>query len=199
MLDSVRYFFAILSVATLPFAVGYWYLIHPFIGFWRARGPWVTYAAMLVVLVVNVAVAWNWRGPLFAVRYSVGPAHWVIAAACYVTAAAVQIRCQRHLKFRILAGLPELSPERHAGELLQTGIYARIRHPRYVSVSLGMLAAAIFCNYQSLWIITLLLFPALYGIVLLEEHELRDRFGQAYADYSRRVPRFIPRLGHSPG
>jgi len=195
MLDSVRYFFAFLTVATLPFALAYWYVIHPFIGFWRATGPWAAYAGALAVLGANVALAWIWRDPLFAVSYPVGPAHWVIAAVFYVTAAAVQIRCQRHLKFRILAGLPELSPERHAGELLQSGIYARIRHPRYVSVSFGMLAAAIFCNYQSLWIATILMFPALYGIVLFEERELRDRFGEAYVEYSRRVPRFIPRFG----
>jgi len=195
MLDSVRYFFAFLTLATLPFAVGYWYLIHPFIGFWRVAGPWVAYAGVLVVLGFNVAVVWIWRDALFAVSYPVGPVHWTIAAVLYVTAAVIQINVQRHLKFRILAGLPELSPERHAGELLQDGIYARIRHPRYVSVSFGMTAAAIFCNYQSLWIATILMFPALYGIVLLEERELRDRFGEAYIEYSRRVPRFVPRFG----
>lgn len=193
MLDSARYFFAFLTVATLPFALAYWYVIHPFVGFWRATGPWVAYAVMLVVLALNVAIAWNWRDLLFAASYPVGPVHWIIAAALYVTAAAIQIKCQRHLKFRILVGLPELSPARHASKLLQTGIYSHIRHPRYVSISFGMLAAAIFCNYQSLWIITVLMFPALAGIVLLEERELRDRFGEAYIDYSRRVPRFLPR------
>jgi protein-S-isoprenylcysteine O-methyltransferase Ste14 len=29
--------------------------------------------------------------------------------------------------------------------------------------------------------------------ILLEEREMRRRFGQAYADYCRRVPRFLPR------
>lgn len=194
MLESVRYFFAVLTLGSLPFALAYWYLIHPFVGFWRATGPWVAYAAMALVLALNLVAVWTWREPLFATSYSVGLPHWILAATCYVTAAAVQVTVQRQLKFRILAGLPELSPERHAGELLHTGIYARIRHPRYVSVAFGMLAAAIFCNYQSLWIATILMFPALYGIVLLEERELVDRFGEAYVDYSRRVPRFIPKF-----
>lgn len=195
MLESVRYFFAFLTLGSLPFALLYWYLIHPFIGFWRTVGPWVAYTVVTLVLVLNLAVVWHWRDPLFAISYPVGPMHWIVAAVLYVTAAVVQINVQRHLKFRILAGLPELSPERHAGELLQTGVYARIRHPRYVSVAFGMLAAAVFCNYQSLWIVTVLMFPALYGIVLLEERELVDRFGEAYVDYSRRVPRFVPRFG----
>lgn len=195
MLETVRFYLALMTVATLPFALIYWYLIHPFVAFWRRTGPWVAYGVVLVVLVANVAVVWNWRDVLFGVSYSVGPPHWILAALLYITAAAIQIRCQRYLKFRIMAGLPELSPERHAIELLQDGIYARIRHPRYVSVSFGMLAVAIFCNYASLWVVTILMFPVLYGIVLLEERELRDRFGEAYVDYSQRVPRFVPRFG----
>ena len=195
MLESVRYFFAVLTLGSLPFGLAYWYLIHPFVSFWRAVGPWAAYTAASLVLVLNLATVWIWREPLLAVSYPVGLAHWTVAAVFYATAAVVQINVQRQLKFRILAGVPELSPEKHAGELLHTGIYARIRHPRYVSVAFGMLAAAIFCNYQSLWIATILMFPALYGIVLLEERELVDRFGEAYADYARRVPRFIPRFG----
>jgi protein-S-isoprenylcysteine O-methyltransferase Ste14 len=35
--------------------------------------------------------------------------------------------------------------------------------------------------------------PTLYLIVLLEERELRDRFGVEYEEYCRRVPRFVPR------
>ena len=34
---------------------------------------------------------------------------------------------------------------------------------------------------------------AFWLIVLFEERELRDRFGEAYAEYARRVPRFVPR------
>jgi protein-S-isoprenylcysteine O-methyltransferase Ste14 len=31
-------------------------------------------------------------------------------------------------------------------------------------------------------------------VVLLEERELLDRYGPEYAAYTRRVPRFVPRL-----
>jgi protein-S-isoprenylcysteine O-methyltransferase Ste14 len=31
--------------------------------------------------------------------------------------------------------------------------------------------------------------------VLLEERELRDRFGAEYEEYCRRVPRYIPKRG----
>jgi protein-S-isoprenylcysteine O-methyltransferase Ste14 len=34
--------------------------------------------------------------------------------------------------------------------------------------------------------------PGLHAIVLLEERELVERFGQEYRDYALRVPRYIP-------
>jgi protein-S-isoprenylcysteine O-methyltransferase Ste14 len=35
--------------------------------------------------------------------------------------------------------------------------------------------------------------PALFLVVILEERELRQRFGDAHVEYCRRVPRFVPR------
>ena len=36
--------------------------------------------------------------------------------------------------------------------------------------------------------------PILHLVVLLEERELLERFGDAYRDYAGRVPRYVPRL-----
>jgi protein-S-isoprenylcysteine O-methyltransferase Ste14 len=33
------------------------------------------------------------------------------------------------------------------------------------------------------------------AVLHIEEPELRERFGQSYAEYCRRVPRWLPRLG----
>ena len=54
--------------------------------------------------------------------------------------------------------------------------------------------SALIANYLALYLIVALWLPGIYVIVLIEEKELRDRFGAAYDDYCRRVPRFIPRF-----
>jgi protein-S-isoprenylcysteine O-methyltransferase Ste14 len=56
------------------------------------------------------------------------------------------------------------------------------------------LGSALIANYLALYLVVALWLPGLYFIVLLEEKELRDRFGPAYDEYCRRVPRFIPRF-----
>ncbi|NKB87666.1 MAG: hypothetical protein GKS06_05545 [Acidobacteria bacterium] len=193
MLDSIRYYLAWLTLATLPFAVLYWYAVHPFARFWRRFGGWGVGAVAVLMLLVNVAVVAFFREPLLAVSFAVAPLQRAVSGVLYLTAAVIDRVCRRHLTFRILVGAPEVNAH-DGGQLLQSGIYGRIRHPRYVAVSLGMLAAALFCNYYSLWIVTILMFPALYGIVLLEERELRERFGDDYRDYAARVPRFVPRF-----
>ena len=83
------------------------------------------------------------------------------------------------------------------GQLAHTGPYARMRHPQYVGFVL------ITFGFLLQWptLLTLLMFPILvvmYGrLALIEERESATRFGLAWEDYARRVPRFVPRLRHS--
>ena len=55
-----------------------------------------------------------------------------------------------------------------------------------------MLAYACVANFSGTWALTLMSLPGLHLVVLLEESELRDRFGAQYVEYCRRVPRWIP-------
>jgi protein-S-isoprenylcysteine O-methyltransferase Ste14 len=64
-----------------------------------------------------------------------------------------------------------------------------------MAVWLGTVAVALFANYLAVYVLALVLVPALYLVVVLEERELRERFGEDYVTYSQRVPRFIPWRG----
>jgi protein-S-isoprenylcysteine O-methyltransferase Ste14 len=122
----------------------------------------------------------------------------VALAAIWVTLAGSIARHRiKLLRFSILVGTPELSPAAYPGRLLTEGIYARIRHPRYVEVTMWVLGYALLANYTGTYLLWLLGLPTLHLVVLLEERELRQRFGADYDEYARRVPRYLPRPGRS--
>ena len=101
---------------------------------------------------------------------------------------------KKHLTMRILAGMPEFASDaEEQGTLLSEGIYARIRHPRYVEIVFATFAYAVIANYVGVYLLALATPPLVHLVVLMEERELRDRFGDQYAQYAARVPRYLPR------
>lgn len=87
--------------------------------------------------------------------------------------------------------------QRH--ELATAGPYARVRHPQYVGFVLVMLGFL----FQWPTLLTLAMFPVLVRMyVRLAKHEEREalaEFGDAYREYARRVPAFVPRLTQTSG
>ena len=101
---------------------------------------------------------------------------------------------KKYLTMRILAGVPEVETEvEKRGKLLDEGPYAIIRHPRYVEILFATCGYAAIANYLGCWILAVLMVPLIHLVVLLEERELIDRFGNAYREYAARVPRYFPR------
>lgn len=192
MLETVRYWLAVLTIITLLPAVLYWYLIHPFAKSWRKLGRPQTYLIVVALCVAMGYGLWQVREPFMLADYGFNAWLTGVGLILYVIAIYIEIRCRKHLKFYILAGAPELSRD-DPGKLLEQGIYGRIRHPRYMSLAFGMTGATLFMNYLGIYLLLFASVPLFFGLVLIEERELRERFGEAYVDYSRRVPRFVPK------
>jgi len=84
-----------------------------------------------------------------------------------------------------------------AGQLITNGPFARVRNPLYIGNMLMYSGAAVIANVWLPWLIIIVLIFfgfQYYFIVNLEEEKLRELFGQEYADYCKKVPRFFPRL-----
>lgn len=195
VLDGGRRVLAILVLISIPPAILYWYLIHPLAGFWRRVGRRTAY---VVVVAISVAVGYG----LFRIRDSLLGTdlgtHWPVLAlglALYAATVVLEVQVRRHLSFRVLAGAPELSGDPSESRLLREGIYSRVRHPRYLGVVVGTLAMAVLAHHTGVYLVWLASLPAFWLLIVLEERELRDRFGREYEEYCREVPRLFPRLG----
>lgn len=125
------------------------------------------------------AVPWPWAGILVACQ---------VVAAIFVLIGVSQTDPWHFLGVRQLAE----GESGHSAKLVTTGLYRYVRHPLYT-------AGAAFLWLTPILTTTLLALVAaftayLYLGSLHEERRLRAEFGEAYADYQRRVPRMIPRL-----
>lgn len=78
-------------------------------------------------------------------------------------------------------------------ELVVTGFYLYVRNPMYVSITLILIGHFLWLGFWSLLAYAALAFIATHLFVTLyEEPTLKKKFGAAYEDYLKRVPRWIP-------
>jgi protein-S-isoprenylcysteine O-methyltransferase Ste14 len=197
-MDTARYIVAVMLLLSVPPALGLWYAIHPFARAWRRIGAAATYAVLAVPFLGLGWLIWRWRGVLVGADLGTQPALVALGAAAFAVAAGLARSRRRQLTQRILVGVPELS-RTDKGRLLTEGIYARVRNPRYLEFMSFVLGYAAFANFSGTWALLLLVLPATHLLVLMEEQELRERFGEEYEAYCRRVPRWVPRTRRTPG
>lgn len=193
VLTRARYWIAVPLAISLPGAIAYWFVIHPFAGFWQRRGVRTTFGVVMTALALSILFLFLQRDRLLGQDLGFHPAFFALGVVFYACGVGLQARVGRQLSRRTLIGVPEVSGE--GGELITTGLYSRTRNPRYLVIFLVAVGVALSTNYAGVWLQAAILCPAIYLVVLLEERELRVRFGEPYLDYCRRVPRFVPRLG----
>lgn len=166
----------------------YWFVVHPLVKFWR-RHPKAAYVAGLLCSwpPVTAAVA-VYRRELF--RPDWPPAAAIAAGlALMIFEGWIFWRVHRDLGTSRLVGRTELSG---SGEIAHRGIYARIRHPRYAGSFLAIVGACLLAGTRVMWMVAGAWLVLTLTAIALEERELRARFGAAYEEYCRRVPRFFP-------
>ena len=80
-------------------------------------------------------------------------------------------------------------------ELVATGFYRYVRNPMYVAVLSIIIGHFLWFGYWNLLIYAIVVFVAFNTFVAYyEEPTLKRKFGAAYEEYLKRVPRWIPRF-----
>src|SRR5579863_8498170 len=130
-IDVVALVYAILFFPA-PF---FWLMIHAAIGFWRRFGNRSFWIALPVWTISGVALVLL-RHRIFAERLGRNALTWLGGAALVAIALWIGRQVHHDLGLRRLGGLPEVNPARYPGGVVRSGIYTRLRHPRYVEYML---------------------------------------------------------------
>lgn len=145
--------------------------------------------ALLIVMGGLIAMGW-WLTESFPLPRVPSPLD-VLGWAIAVVAALSLAYCARSLS-RVGHGTPY--PRLPPAQLVATGPFAHVRNP--IILSWGWLLIGLALGLRLTGLLALLA-PATVAvhlyIVYHEEPILRQRFGAAFEDYCRRVPRWIPR------
>ena len=149
--------------------------------FFQRGGAWVLVQSVLLAAVALLAVIYRGAGYRSAVVFT--------GAVLMILGAGVAIAG----KVALGKNLTPFPMPLEQARLVQHGIYAVIRHPLYtsvISVSIGW--ALVWQSWPALLVAGSLI-PFFYAKAWHEEQWLRQKFPR-YAEYERRVRRFIPWL-----
>jgi protein-S-isoprenylcysteine O-methyltransferase Ste14 len=80
-------------------------------------------------------------------------------------------------------------------ELITEGPYSMVRHPLYVFSLIGAIGIGLASENILVLAVLVIFYLSYYPLtILVEEKKLVDKFGQAYLDYVKCTPRFLPKL-----
>jgi protein-S-isoprenylcysteine O-methyltransferase Ste14 len=162
----------------------------------KRAAHWPTALASLAVGAAFL-VLWFWSlPPLLGFQVDmVGLARWRwIAAVPSVLGFAVALRCIWDFGW---TGHGTPAPIAPPQRLVVVGFYRHVRNPMYVGFFVGWLGLWVIFGRANLTAITVA-FVAAVGVTffvrLYEEPTLQKMFGAEYGEYSKNVPRWIPRI-----
>lgn len=192
-MDTLRHALAVMLIVLAPPAILEWFAIHPFVSRWRRFGPALTYGILAVPMAGLMAASFLARSALIGPDFGTSWVTTAIGGVLLGLAIGFGIPIGRELPYRVLVGIPELDRSPDPRPPLTRGVYAWVRHPRYLQMLIGSMGAALVANHLSSYLVVFFGLASAWPLVSLEERELRQRFGSRYVEYCRRVPRFIPR------
>jgi protein-S-isoprenylcysteine O-methyltransferase Ste14 len=178
---------ALVLFVQLPIPL-FWFVVHPLVNFWRQRHTAAYITGVLFAWAPVTTCLIVFRHEIFRPDW---PPIWSIAVgtALLVLEGWIFWRVEGDLGAARLVGKTELSG---GGEVVRHGIYRRMRHPRYVGSFLAILGACLLAGTRVMWMMAAGWMLLTLVAIAFEERELRVRFGAAYEEYCRGVPRFLP-------
>ncbi len=147
-----------------------------------ARPPLIVFVALIAGLILDqLYPAGHIAQMATGLRY--------LAAGCALVAGTVLLGAAANQLRKEGTNIPTWEPTL---ALATEGVYAMSRNPIYVAFVILMIAFGLF--FASDWVFVMLVPFVLvmhFGVIRREEEYLLERFGEPYAAYTERVPRYF--------
>lgn len=165
----------------------YWLVLHTPVSFWRRHIRAAFPVAVLSAWGTIDFALYGFRLELFRRELSLWPA--LVGLALIAFDVFAFSTSEAALGARRIVGHSELAGSR---ELVARGLYARVRHPRYLGMMAGVLGSCLIVAAAPLWAASALWLAVALLTICAEERELHARLGPAYAAYAEHVPALLP-------
>jgi len=190
MTSSLEKALRIIAIGVLAFEMPvpiYWLILHTRVFFWRRHIRAAFPVAVLVAWGIVDFLLYHFRFELFRRELSFAPtlAGVVLMGFDVFTFSKSEAVLGGHR----IVGHSELAGSR---QLIARGLYARVRHPRYLGMIVGVFGACLVIAFPALWAASILWVLLALSAIHAEERELRTRLGVAYAAYADQVPALLP-------
>lgn len=184
-------FARVFAIAILAFEMPvpvYWLVLHAPASFWRRHIRPAFFTAVVSAWGIGGALMHHFGAELF--HRNLGQM-WLIPLGLILLGCDIFTFCKSEASLggRRIVGHSELAGSH---QLIARGLYARVRHPRYAGMILGVIGAALVIGAKMLWMLTIVWLGVVAVMIHMEERELRLRLGPAYAAYADAVPAVIP-------
>ena len=151
---------------------------------WRRDPLLLAYSALMILPIIMVFAFHN--------HYGLDMLVWAGLALLVFSIAIIFLAGG---EFRARGGAPEGESIVHTTNLVDTGVYALVRHPQYLGFMLFVLALMLISQHWASAIPGSLGLVLFYLDVLKEERMSLGKFGDEYRRYMERVPRINLLIG----
>jgi protein-S-isoprenylcysteine O-methyltransferase Ste14 len=156
---------------------------------WSLAGALFWYGAVLIMVLLAPVVDSAW-----GLHLSI-PAAVRLPAGIILLLVGVPVVVWTITRFLRVKGTP--IPFNPPPKFVTDGLYGIVRNPMHAGWTVSLAGLAVLMQSFTLLVIFIPAFVLvhIWYLKMIEEKELEKKFGQAYIEYRKRVPMFVPGLG----
>lgn len=186
-------FLALITIMIWPGVPLFWIPVHGLSRIFKKLGL-LTYVMPLITWIPLCYFIYINRGYLLSIKIDFPFLINLSGIIFFICGTLLQLWTGQLLGIRGLVGLPEISAKAKS-RLIVKGPFSVVRHPTYLAHTMMLLGVFLITGSAAVGIVTLLdILIINLAVIPLEDRELLERFGKAYAEHKKRVPAFFPRL-----